>query len=701
MQLTRLGLLCVVVLCASVLGRIAAADPELFVDSHAAPGGSGTATAPFQTISEAVKAAPNGGTIIVKGGIYRETVTIANKKNKDVPLTIQAAAGERVVVTSFDVVQGWKEEGKGLYSLTVPARLNDLYVSGSHARLARFPDAQSPWAKITVVDPAAGTMQLDQFPTLAAGEEKSLCVCDVGTAGNIDLLIRVKTVDPTTKTVTFEPVKVSPPRVNDPVLLFNAPSFLKYPGEWACEQIDEKSWKVVYWPKSPNDLQKTETRAAGRPVVFDISNSSNVALIGLEVSGGGHRGINAQNCDQLQIKRCLIYDNGIGGINVDTCTGTLVDSCVIFENRSGILANSGSGFTMQGCEIAFNEEDGIDYSGRGLQDPKSPPMKDVVLRNNYIHGHIYLGHPDNTQCWGNVDGVTYENNLIMLGGNSSGQLEDCENLKVRNCAMVGSGNYHFNLGTARGLHTAVYNAEFTNDTLALAGSIPINMPKDVHDVKVFNDVFLQNRPIYNGTNLTSGNNIYWSRGDDKDGLIISNREGHQVGYTTIADFQKLDPGFEVNSQEADPQYKNIPVCILRGLGFTTPPNSVTIMKDVGKTFAVGDNIEVCGDGVPRKIDSVNGQVVTFTPPLPSAPFRDLVIWNWGADTNTQIDLTSPVVGGKDQPGSNINVAAFQRGELDGSGKRSLPTLTPEAKAAWPNPSDFVFPYYLYLQGRFD
>ena len=688
------------VLIGSLLGSIAYAAPELFVDSHATPGGKGSATSPFQTIADAVKAAPDGGTITIKAGSYRESVAIANKKNKDAPLVIRAAEGERVIVTGFDALQGWKDEGNGLYSLITPDRVNDLYVAGSHQRLARFPDAQLPWAKVTQVDAAAGKVQLDQFPPIPAGEEKSLILCSVGTVGNTEVFYRLSSIDPATKTVSFPPTTGLNPRVGDPGLLINAPSFIKYPGEWTCQQIDDKTWKTIFRPKSADDLQKTETRSIKRPIVFDLANVSNVVFEGLEISSGLRCGINAIGSDHLQIKRCLIYNNS-RGIMTDNVSDVLIDSSIIFANHHGVLATQGKNFTLQGCEVALNEEDGIDVCGRGLQDPKAAPFEDVTLRNCYFHGHIYLGHPDNTQSWGNVHGLNYENDLIMLGGNSSGQLEDCDNLKVTNSAMVGSDNYHFNLGIARGLHTDVHDAEFTKDTFAFAGSICINMPKTVHGVKSFRNVFLQNHSIFTGSNFSSGNNLFWAHGGAKDGLVISMLTGKQVEYASLPDFQALDKNYEVGSQKADPQFKNVPVCLLRARGFTTPSNAVTIVQDPGKTFAVGDNIEVNGDGILRKIDSVNGQVITFSPPLPAAPFRDLILWNWGTKTDTQIDLTSPVVGGKDQPGCNINVAAYQRGELDGSGKRSIPTLSPDLKAIMPNPNDFIFPYYLYLQGRFD
>jgi hypothetical protein len=78
-----------------------------------APGGSGNGSqgAPFGTIAAAVRAAPSGGTIVLRGGLYREDVGGVGK-----PLTFQAYPHERPVLTGTDVVGGWAQSGSAWYT---------------------------------------------------------------------------------------------------------------------------------------------------------------------------------------------------------------------------------------------------------------------------------------------------------------------------------------------------------------------------------------------------------------------------------------------------------------------------------------------------------------------------------------------------------------------------------------------------------
>ena len=63
-------------------------------------------TAPFRTLGKAVAAAPSGSTIVMRGGVYRESVTWYGKA-----LTIQPAPDEAVWMRGSDVVTGWVADG--------------------------------------------------------------------------------------------------------------------------------------------------------------------------------------------------------------------------------------------------------------------------------------------------------------------------------------------------------------------------------------------------------------------------------------------------------------------------------------------------------------------------------------------------------------------------------------------------------------
>jgi len=99
-----LGLTTVAILLAAAT---MAPGATLVVDAGskaAADTNAGTADKPFLTISAALKAVKPGDVVEVKAGIYRETVLMGATGVKDSPVTLKAAAGERVVVTGADVL---------------------------------------------------------------------------------------------------------------------------------------------------------------------------------------------------------------------------------------------------------------------------------------------------------------------------------------------------------------------------------------------------------------------------------------------------------------------------------------------------------------------------------------------------------------------------------------------------------------------
>ncbi len=66
----------------------------------------GTVDAPWHTLTKAVGAVPDGATVVLRAGIYREGVTISNKR-----VTLQPYPSEAVTLRGSQVVSGWKKLG--------------------------------------------------------------------------------------------------------------------------------------------------------------------------------------------------------------------------------------------------------------------------------------------------------------------------------------------------------------------------------------------------------------------------------------------------------------------------------------------------------------------------------------------------------------------------------------------------------------
>jgi len=104
--------------------------------------GSGTAKDPYGSAAYAVEKAPNGSTLVLRGGTYRESIYIGfNRK-----LTIQSYPGEAVWFDGSSPVSGWTKSGS-----TWVAGWNhpfDRRVSfkGNLDETARFTDSRNPLA---------------------------------------------------------------------------------------------------------------------------------------------------------------------------------------------------------------------------------------------------------------------------------------------------------------------------------------------------------------------------------------------------------------------------------------------------------------------------------------------------------------------------------------------------------------------------
>ncbi|MFV0336746.1 MAG: right-handed parallel beta-helix repeat-containing protein [Chthoniobacterales bacterium] len=671
----------------------AKASSGLIVDANASEGGDGSKGSPFKTISEALAVvAPGGATITIKGGTYREAVTITKEKSgvEDSPLILRAAPGETVIVTGFDRLEGWKDEGGGLYSLETSERVGDLFVDAQRQRLARFPEADQPWIRILSGDESSGQIALESTPDLSAEDLKDVYTLIYSKAINGELTYPVTSLDAAGKTIVATPKRGRfLPKEGDALIFLNAAKFVTEPGEWSCQPAGS-GWRVLFRPKSPDDLKNTQTRRRQQAI---RAVGSCVVLEGLEIAGGITYGVYASNTDNLQIKNCLIYANGSTGVvsgyglRIDNCTNFTLDSSIIFGNYvNGIGFSQGENILVRGCEITANDGDGIVFAGRNNQP--DAPLKNVRLENCYIHRHFYLAHPDNSQIHSNVQGVTYENNILFLAGQSV-MIEKCEDMKFHNNIFFGVTARHVILG-----HGSSKQADFKNNTFAFSNYGSIGTAAE--GVTLEENVFYQSVLSYESEDVKGDKNLFWSLGDgDK---ILVHTIPKWKGYAEPQEFA-IDHESEANSKLEDPDFKNVPLLqVIGSSSFFAGARDTIFMKDSSiDKFGVGDTIEINADGVARKIKSVGTESITFSPELPTLPFREAFIWKWGQSTNLQINLSSTLVGHEGQPGANLDFSAYQRGELDGSGKRSIPELSPTAKAAMPSSDNFIYPFCLPVE----
>jgi hypothetical protein len=87
---------------------------------------------PLATVAKACAVAQARETIVLRGGVYRETLRPASDG-----VTIRAMKGEKVVVSGADLIEGWQREANGNWSAPLAAEPKKLLRDGQ------------PWGEVT------------------------------------------------------------------------------------------------------------------------------------------------------------------------------------------------------------------------------------------------------------------------------------------------------------------------------------------------------------------------------------------------------------------------------------------------------------------------------------------------------------------------------------------------------------------------
>ncbi|WPJ97026.1 right-handed parallel beta-helix repeat-containing protein [Coraliomargarita algicola] len=126
--------------CSIGLWLSLSATAQVYVSDSAGDdtSGSGAIDQPFKTIAKAMEHCAPGETVYIREGVYREVI---------VPLvdhlTIQAYAGEEVVISGCDVLQGaWSDavHDANIKTTTTSGRVLQVFIGEDRMHLARFPN---------------------------------------------------------------------------------------------------------------------------------------------------------------------------------------------------------------------------------------------------------------------------------------------------------------------------------------------------------------------------------------------------------------------------------------------------------------------------------------------------------------------------------------------------------------------------------
>jgi hypothetical protein len=686
-------ILTALLLAASVPAR------ELHVAPDAPAGGDGSAANPLAGFANAVNAAASGDVVILHDGVYRERVEIRRDFPGE-PLTIRAADGAHPILSGMDKITGWSLWKNGIYTNQVNFDARDLFVGSQRQRLARWPDVNDAWLQVSEVN-SSGLMFTGAVPPVVTSTQMYLYVyaSSINSLGfqPVTSVTDGQVVVPVSKQAQLAGWK--PKRF----ILLNAPEFISQPGEWASESVAGGGTKLYFKPGSEADLERTSVRVRKELISFghwkDII--GNVRISGLTFDGALGNAIVAGRIRNMTIEDCVFLNcgNDVRGIATGAGAGVSLRDCeqVTVRRSLAFLCNLGFGITtssnivIEACEAAFNDGDGIIINGgQNLSNPNQAfrMAENIRIQNCYLHHHIYQGHPDNMQFYRGLQNIEVLNLLGLYGGQQI-MSEQAGAITISNSVFLGTGARHLICGKSGLLD---YGWRIQRNTFAMARYTAFGT--QAAGTSIDENIFL-------GAGAIGGYSI--DMRDDKSKFTADRNLFASDPSSRLETPTKPDPAAGLSGQEKNSQsvtearLANMPGfgATVEGMGVSTRSILTLPADQRSKTFVKGDLVEVNGDGIQRTVTEVSGLTITIEPPLPEAPFRESILFNWENNRNFHLDSratdATPKVNGL-TVGSSLDIAAYQRGDFDGDGKCDRPDLPASVKEVWPDPNTYVYPF---------
>ena len=619
----------------------------------------GSETSPFKTISEALNVVESGDTVIVREGVYRESIRVPGGQ-RDKPVSIRSADGERVVLSGAVPVTGWKKHRDNIYITVLDFRPERLFVASRSQPIARHPN--EGWWRAQAVD-GRTIIDAENIKTLESdlvGGEAYIWTM----RGHQFFTVPVAALD--RKNGSFTVVRQREEmslNMGDRYYLKNHPSLIDLPGEWAVQKRGDK-FRLYFWPVTLADLDAVEApRRAGS--ILSVHKANHVHVSGLEVTAGIGTGIAVTQSEDVVIIGCISHNNRDRGILLGDVRRTNIRRNICMYNHDGVVLFRSEGVIVEENEIARNAKDGLIVSWNSA---------DIIVRRNYIHHHLLYAHPDNIQLYRDVKNVRLIENLLIAGGQSI-MMSDTSDGLLKGNMIIGCMAQSVLFG-----HQSAEDYRICNNTIAFTGYGCMSL--SARDYEVRENVFVTGHgsPMYavRGIEGYDGDhNLFFNAHGVKDRPVMASDRGW---HRTFREYQNAT-GYDQRSVFGDPRFRNAPVAFaafdVRRLADCSR-SRLYLRGGVG-SIRLTDVVEVNFDGVPRKVIDRSREAITVSPALRAKPVTPGVVCHWGRNSDLSLDLrlaaNSP--GAKLSPsggpvGSTIDIAAYQRGDFDADGERDLP-----------------------------
>ncbi len=366
-----------------------------FVSTTGSDGGDGTLGSPFRTIQHAASLAGAGDTVYVRGGTYRETVTVPNSGTPSAPLTFRPYNNESVTVSGADPIGGWSRQTGAIYKASQPWDLGDgnnqVFVDGKMMIEARWPNAsldvshptRSSADRISV---GRGSATLND----AALTQSYWSGATIHIAPGQEWVVQSGSVTSSAAgrlTYSYQPMsRDEVPQAGDPYYLTGKFQALDVPAEW---YRDPTNSTLYLWSPDSASPASHSVEVKKRLYAFDLGDSSNVSIDGIKIfaagisTGSASSNIILNHLDAQYIWHEMNHPTGWSqpprsGIVLRGSNSAVLNSTIAFSSGDGVFIG-GNADRVENCVIHDTDYAATDTA------PVRTYSSNELIRNNTIY----------------------------------------------------------------------------------------------------------------------------------------------------------------------------------------------------------------------------------------------------------------------------------------------------------------------------
>jgi len=419
----------------------AATAAEIVVAPDGDDAAAGTREAPLATLQTAVDRARPGDTVLVRGGVYRETVRLTRSGRPDAPIRLMGMPGEEVVLSGADPLDlAWqKAEGK-VYRAKTDKRFHQLFLNGRMMVEARWPNQRFPdqvWDKTTWANAGDGSAYGRMVdPALAGtGVDFTGCVAtlNVGSWKTYRRIVRDHAAGKDRFTYRKE-MGVHVPAKRywegfDHYWLLGPLAALDAPGEW---HLDRDSGVLHFWPPDGTSPAGRRISVKQRGYAIEAEKTHHLVIQGFRFVAATFR---LTHCSHCVVRDChLRYPAWPAGLEPPAET-LLFGTDNVLRDTSSVFGD-GSAVTLRGEQNAVTDCLFHDFDFTALRNGHAVSLSGSA-RSTARHCTVFGFGSSEGICAAGKGPSEVAHNYIHHGGQcqSDGALVQCSGVRQAGTAI--------------------------------------------------------------------------------------------------------------------------------------------------------------------------------------------------------------------------------------------------------------------------